>query len=392
MIMLKISRLGLIYLFVIVLSLFIHLHAYALENIDDIVEDTPIFREVEEVRNTDNYILVDRITNDKNMITGKTLKNSMIKFTINNVEYTSNSDEEGNFTLLIEEGLLVDVDQINIRVCDYLGNDLSNLSFVVYDVLPPIDPIVSDVINNSDSIIRGYGEPNCSIKVIVGEDEFISNISTAGYFEVNVGDALRDADILELISYDYFNNYSNMVKRNVKDVISPDKPIITSVDFANNTIYGIGERECEIIVGFDEKKYRSFIDANGYFIVNDDEGLLESTDHIKVQVIDLSGNKSEEVLFEIEKQNVGSIALKSLEPNNRIIRDAIIKLNGVDEYTSDEDKVFNLNNGGHLVIEDLPFGDYELVIRYRTTDNKIEENFINVSLDGENSEVEILID
>lgn len=392
MIISKISRLGLIYLFVTALSLFTHIDAYATQEIGEGSVDMPIFKEVAEFKSEDNYILVDRITNDKNMITGKTLKNSVIKFTINNTEYVSSSDQDGNFTLLVEEGLLVDVDQINIKVCDYFGNDISNLSFVVHDILPPVDPIITGVVNNSDSVIRGYGEPNCSIKVIIGDEEFVSSIPTNGCFEVNVGDALREADRVSLISYDYFNNHSNMVENDVNDVIAPDKPTITSVDFINNTIYGMGEDNCEVIVTLDGKKYKSFIDENGYFLINDDEGLLESIGHIKVQIIDLSGNKSEEVLFEIEKQNVGSIALKSLEPNNRIIKDAIIKLNGEDDYISNKDKVFNLNSDGNLTIGDLPFGDYELVIRYRTNENKIEESFVNVSLDGENSEIEILID
>ena len=44
------------------------------------------------------------------------------------------------------------------------------------------------------------------------------------------------------------------------------------------------------------------------------------------------------------------------------------------------------------MIEDIPFGDYELLIRYRTINNKLEENLLSISLNEENSDIEILID
>lgn len=71
----------------------------------------------------------------------------------------------------------------------------------------------------------------------------------------------------------------------------------------------------------------------------------------------------------------------------------MIRLNGSDDYLyNNEDRVFNLNSEGSLMIEDIPFGDYELLIRYRTINNKLEENLLSISLNEENSDIEILID
>ncbi len=71
----------------------------------------------------------------------------------------------------------------------------------------------------------------------------------------------------------------------------------------------------------------------------------------------------------------------------------MIRLNGSDDYLyNNEDRVFNLNSEGNLMIEDIPFGDYELLIRYRTINNKLEENLLSISLNEENSDIEILID
>ncbi|EIA23969.1 hypothetical protein SFB1_097G1, partial [Candidatus Arthromitus sp. SFB-1] len=36
--------------------------------------------------------------------------------------------------------------------------------------------------------------------------------------------------------------------------------------------------------------------------------------------------------FGIEKQNVGAITLRSLDPDNNVIKDAMIRLNGSDDY------------------------------------------------------------
>ena len=352
-----------------------------------------IFKELDEVKDIYSDILVDRITNDKNVISGKTFKNSIVKFNINNVEYVSNTDDEGNFVVLVEEGLLVDVDQIRVKVCDYLDNELSNLSLVVHDILPPIDPKINGLVNNSDIMVSGSGEPNSIVKLIICDMEFLGYISNYGNFEIVVGDSLRNVDKLRLISYDYFNNYSNMIEKSVEDVISPDRPSITNVDCINSFVYGNGEANCEVVVSFDGKTYKSYIDENGYFYVQDDEGLLENTEHIKVRVVDLSGNSSEEVFFGIEKQNVGAITLRSLDPDNNVIKDAMIRLNGADDYLyNNEDRVFNLNSEGSLMIEDIPFGDYELLIRYRTINNKLEENLLSISLNEENSDIEILID
>ncbi len=172
-----------------------------------------IFKELDEVKDIYSDILVDRITNDKNVISGKTFKNSIVKFNINNVEYVSNTDDEGNFVVLVEEGLLVDVDQIRVKVCDYLDNELSNLSLVVHDILPPIDPKINGLVNNSDIMVSGSGEPNSIVKLLIGDREFLGYISNDGNFEIEVGDSLRNVDKLRLISYDYFNNYSNMIEK-----------------------------------------------------------------------------------------------------------------------------------------------------------------------------------
>ncbi len=386
----KISKVLCLYLFVLAFTLLMHLNAYASPIGESHEISNTIFKEVGEFKWDEDYVLVDRITNDKNIISGKTIKNSILKFMINNVEYSVSSDNEGNFTLLIEEGLLVDVDQVNIKVYDYLGNQLSNLSLVVHDILPPIDPKINNVINNSDTVISGYGEPNSFIKVYIEDREFLGNVHSNGYFEIEVGDSLRSANTLRVISHDYFNNYSGLIEKQINDVLAPDKPNIVSVDTNNNYIFGHGEANCNVVVNLDGKTYKSYIDNDGCFYVYDEEGLLDSTEHIKVQVVDLSGNKSEEVFFEIDKQNVGSIALNSLDKESRVIKDAMIKLRGCDDMYKDE--IFNLDDEGNLLINDIPYGDYELVIRYRTDENKIEENFLNISLDEENSEIEVLID
>lgn len=337
-----------------------------------------------------NSIFVDKITNDKNMIKGKSFKNSLVKFLINDVEYITSTDDDGNFMLLLEEGLLVGADQVNIRVCDYLDNELSNVSLIVYDVLPPIDPKICGVINNSDNFIRGYGEQNSFIKVLVNDKEFVGYTSLDGSFEIDVEDSLLGASSIELISYDYFNNKSNVIRSEVRDVIAPENPSINVIDCENNFVHGTGEINCDIIVSFDDKKYKSKIDENGYFYVYDDEGLLEDTDIIKAMVIDSSKNSSDEIFLKVEKKNVGKLFLKSTEINNKIMRDMMIRLNGIEDM--DEDKVFNLNKEGNLSLENLPYGDYELVIRYRTDDNKLEESVLNITLGEENPEIEVLID
>lgn len=362
------------------------------ENLDQ--TDKFVFREIEHIEFNENYkdIVVEKITNDKSYIKGKTFKDSIVKFYINDVEYVSSTDDEGNFTLLLEEGLLVDADQISMKVCDYVNNELSRFSFVVHDVLPPIDPNLNNVINNSDSIIRGYGEPNSAIKILINDSEFTGHTYNNGNFEIEVGDSLMNANKVKLISYDYFNNYSNLVEAGVRDIIGPHKPMINVVDSENSIINGTGEPNCEVLVSLDDKVYKTFVNEDGNFSVFDEEGIIVSTNLIKVKLIDSSGNRSEESYFELEKEDIGKIILKSLDVNNHMIKDAMIKVNGPEEYILKEDQIFNLNSEGNLILEDLPFGNYELVIRYRTNDYSLAENVLNINLDEINSEIEVLID
>lgn len=395
------KKCGLKVFFILIGLLIFNLNAYAVEIFEDnsACKDQDKFS-VKEFNSKDNNcglysnILIDKITNDKNIIKGKSFKNSLVKFLINDMEYISNTDDEGNFTLLLEEGFLVEADQVNIRVCDYLDNELSNVSLVVHDILPPIDPKIDGIVNNTDKIIVGYGEPNSFIKVFIGDNEFLGYTTPNGRFEIEIGDSLANADSLKIISYDCFNNYSNVFEKEINDVIAPENPNISFVDCENNFVYGTGEANCEVIVSFDNKMYKSYVDENGDFYVHDDEGCIEETEIINARVIDLGGNSSENISFKIEKKNVGRVVLKSLDINNKIIKDAMIKVNGNhdNDYFSNEDKVFNLSSEGDLFLEDLPFGNYELVIRYRTSDNKLEENILNIILEEGNSEVEILID
>lgn len=255
----------------------LNVHAVEVFNDNSIYKDQDKFL-VKELNGKENNcglyssILIDKITNDKNIIKGKSFKNSLVKFLINDMEYILNTDDEGNFTLLLEEGLLVDADQVNIRVCDYLDNELSNVSLVVHDILPPIDPRIDGIVNNTDNIVVGYGEPNSFIKVFVGDNEFLGYTSSNGSFEIDLGDSLVNAESLKIISYDCFNNYSNIFEKGVNDVIAPENPNINFVDCENNFVYGTGEANCEVIVSFDNKMYKSYIDENGNFYVHDDEG------------------------------------------------------------------------------------------------------------------------
>lgn len=393
-------NLGLFSVFSLIVSLVFTSRVYAVEVFNDTKQvyymDKFVVKEEEGFKNINSEIygdvLIDKITNDKSVIKGRSFKNSLVKFLINDIEYTINTDEDGNFTLLLEEGVLVDVDQVNVKVYDYLSNELTHASFVVHDILPPIDPQVNGVINNGDNLVKGYGEPNSSIKLLIGDEEFIGAIGGNGIFEIEVGDSLRDANSIKLVSYDYFNNHSNVIESQIRDIIPPEKPQINIVDYENNLITGSGESFCEVVVEFDGNKYKSYVDESGHFFVYNDEGELEQVDNVKVRVIDLSGNVSEEVFLKLQKENVGKLMLKSLDVDNKIIRDAMIKVNGMDDSLLNEDKIFNLNSEGNLFLEDLPFGDYELVIRYRNNENQLEENVLKITINEEQSEVEVLID
>ncbi len=338
-------------------------------------------------------ILIDRITNNKNTITGRSIKNSIIKLSIGGTEYVSSTNDDGSFTLLLEEGLLVDVDQINICVYNHLQEELSNESFIVHDVLPPVDPIIDKVVDNSDKTITGFGEPNSFVKIYILDKEFTGCVSQSGNFEIDVQDSLEHADSFRIVSYDYFNNCSNFITKPVNDVIPPNKPDISIVNCNNNFVHGSGEANCDVVVSFDSSKYKSKIDDNGSFYIYDDEGYMSDTDLIKVRVVDSYGNNSEEVLLKVQKQNVGKVVLKGVDMDNKTIRDAMIKVREVgDYYSGNDDKVFNLSSDGNLLIDDLPFGNYELTIRYRTDEHRLEENVLNINLNEDNSEIEILID
>lgn len=343
-------------------------------------------------RELESNIFMDKITNDKNVISGKSYKNSLVKFLINDMEYLSNTDEEGNFNLLIEEGLLVDVDQINVRVYDYLNNELSNATFVVHDVLVPIDPRIEGEVTNMDNFISGYGEANSFIKVFINDQEFTEYIPCNGFFKIDVGDSLKDMNSFKMVSYDYFNNYSNTVEKEIKDVIPPIKPEINDVDCNGNLIKGKGEPNCEIVVSFDNKIYRGYVNEEGDFNVTDEEGYLQYADSLTAKLIDPSGNNSEEIQFKVQKENVGRVILKSMDVDNKIIKDAMIKLSGVGNGYIDDDAIFNLNSDGNLFLEELPFGDYELVIRYRNGEYKLEENILQISINQDSSEIEVLIE
>ena len=359
--------------------------------------DIYVFNEGGELKYNNNKelegnIFMDKITNDKDLISGKSFKNCLIKFLINDVEYISNTDDEGRFVLLLEEGLLVDVDQINIRVYDYLNNELSNASFVVHDVLVPIDPKIDNMVTNVDKYITGYGEANSFIKILINDEEFTGYIPGDGMFKIEVGDSLRESNSFCAISYDYFNNYSNMIEKQVKDVIAPSKPEIKMVDCNTNIINGKGEPNCEIIVYFDNKIYKGHVNNEGEFCIFDEEGCLSFTDSVTAKLIDSSGNNSDEVHFKVQKENVGSVILKSMDLDSKTIKDAMIKLSGIGNGYVNEDTVFNLNSDGNLLLEELPFGDYELVIRYRNDEYKLEENILQISINQDSSQVEVLIE
>ncbi|MBF4607658.1 Ig-like domain-containing protein [Curtobacterium sp. VKM Ac-1393] len=225
---------------------------------------------------------------------------------------TGIADEDGNFTVELDEPLKDGSHDLEIVVEDQAGNESDPTKTTVeIDTDAPNAPVITSPSDLADGTgpITGIAEPGSTVIVRDEDGKEIGRGTTDedGNFTVELDEPLKDGSHdLEIVVEDNAGNESDPTKTTVDiDTDAPNAPVITSPsDLADGTgpIAGIAEPGSTVIVRDEDGKEigRGTADEDGNFTVELDEPLKDGSHDLEIVVEDQAGNESDPTKTTVE--------------------------------------------------------------------------------------------
>lgn len=255
------------------------------------------------------------LSSDTQTITGKTEAKAKIeiKDSTGKVIATGQADQEGNYTVKLNEPL-VNGSKVAVSAIDSAGNvSKSTVVTGTKDTIAPDSPLAQ--LNQDGTIVTGKAEANAKIEVKSADGQTTIGSGTVGAdgkFSLSLSPALTDKNIAKIYIIDSSGNRSEPTDIfGAKDTIAPTKPLLQTVmddigavkgavssggstDDTKPTLSGIGEAKAVLTI-FDNGYPIGTVTVgdNGkwsYTVTND---LVLGSHKITLTQTDVAGNTSE---------------------------------------------------------------------------------------------------
>jgi Leucine-rich repeat (LRR) protein len=180
--------------------------------------------------------VVHPVTDVDTTITGEAERYSRVELWIDGVSqsYTS-ADYRGRFTFnisLMKEGTV-----FTVTATDQLGNTSEATTVTVTDGTPPEVPVVDDV-TDLDTTISGKTDPGVRVEArFKGSMIGFTTSGDDGYFSIGIPEQAGGTE-LTVVSIDNVGNESAPTYVTVKDVTTPEAPVVNPVNDQDKVVTG----------------------------------------------------------------------------------------------------------------------------------------------------------
>ncbi|MED1863937.1 Ig-like domain-containing protein [Fictibacillus nanhaiensis] len=258
--------------------------------------------------------VVDEVTDKLTIVTGKAEADSIVSIKVGTKEIGSTSTkEDGTFSITIP--LQKAGTKLIVTATDKAGNKSEAQEVVVKDTTNPEKPVVNDVTDKSTSV-KGIAEAGSTVSVKVGTDEIGSTTAKEdGTFSIAIP-VQKAGTKLSITATDKVGNKSEKLEVVVKDVTSPETPVLEKLTDKSTTIIGKAEAGSNIIVYSGTVEFaKTIVGEDGNFNIT--IPLQKAGTKLTIITVDQTGNKSERLEITVkdaispEKPTVNEITNKS---------------------------------------------------------------------------------
>lgn len=333
--------------------------------------------------------MADNMTNTKTpTLTGTAEPGSTVVVKINGVEYTANVEDDGTWTVTINNALEDKTYVYTVTTTDKAGNTAQVAGTVTVDTGKPLvnqagltdeseTGIAGSNITKFDRpTFEGVTEPNATVILKIGDETFTFQAKENGHWEFTIPDDKKLSDGAHKYTVEVVDQAGNKCDTIVEGeiTVSASKPSASASlqadtntggkdDFVTSnqtpTLCGKTKPGSIVVVTIGKKDYLAEVDSNGAWKLNVKESLTEGDHNFTVKVIDNAGNTNTEsgkitidltipVMSEVSI-NDENLTLKDTEHSqvdtagNKLINDLTPKFEGKAEPLS----TVQLTIGGH---------------------------------------------
>lgn len=248
-----------------------------------------------------------KINTNSPLISGTGKPGAIIEIKQGDNVYTASVSPDGAWQIQAES-----LPEGPIAIC-IEQKEMGNTSPSIYlnfsvDTIAPAEPFVdepcdSGFIKNARPVVKGRGEPNAAIDVVVDEKKYATKASSAGDWRCEVSETLvEDVHIISAKQTDQAGNVSpEKVSLFTVKTVQPPAPAIedpangTFIREASPVITGSGQQNCTIQAHIGGKVYTTKTANDGRWEMKIPQPLLEGPNTIKFYQSDEAGNVSSSV-------------------------------------------------------------------------------------------------
>lgn len=207
-------------------------------------------------------ISVNKMNDMSQSIIGKTEKNRKVIAMIGDKEYSTVSNENGDFEISIPQ--LPANTKIQLFTVDMYGSKGDIETLIVSKSKLPKDPVINQLGDNNP-YLTGYADPNTKIIVLANGHTFTSKTNSIGNFLIYIS-FQHAGNLIRVYSQDEFGSISKTVIVKVRDLTPPRPPIVNPVTTKTTEIAGKAEKGTTVFVYTGKKfLYKTVVKSNGTF-------------------------------------------------------------------------------------------------------------------------------
>lgn len=199
------------------------------------------------------------------VVTGTADANNTIEVTIDSDTFSSESDNEGNFTVNMNKSYPEKTALSVTASKDGQKSDEVNLNVLPVETTQVTKPVFTDI-TDKDTLVLGKADPNVTIYFTIGMDNYRTNTDSTGNFTINFDNTYSFGTDVSAYAKDTLGNMSDTV---VSTVIKGEVDLgINYITTADKVITGSTTKNSSIEVIVGNRVYEATSDSAGNFEVS----------------------------------------------------------------------------------------------------------------------------
>lgn len=299
-----------------------------------------------------NQPTVNQVTTADSEVTGNAVKGAMVVAVVEGKVYKNTANKNGDFAVDIKKTYREGTDITMYQTVNGESSPRLHVYVQKANTQKPTAPTL-DTLYDTDLTLTGTAQPNTTVKVLVGIDNYVVTTNNSGDFTIKLTTTYLENTKIEAIAQkDDATSDKTIAYVQTKNVSKPSTPKVIPVYSTDKVVTGSADADTTIKVTVGNDSYSSQSSSNGDFSVNMNKSYPAST---VVEVVSIKNGQSSEVVslrvleadeVTLNKPTFNDITDKDTHVLGKADPNVTIHFTiGLDNYRA------NTDNQGNFVIE-----------------------------------------